>query len=118
MPPYPHTKDLLALSACVPRDPIPLPAQLQRVQTPLRAARWSAMLENHPDKCFAQYLLEGIEKEFRIGFDYTQHSMTPCRNNMLSTLDHPQVVTDYLEQELAEGRITELTDMSESWGFK
>ena len=69
------------------------------------------MLENHPDKRFAQYVLEGIQKGFRIGFDYAQHSVTPCRNNMLSTLDHPQVVTDYLEQELGEGRITELTDM-------
>ena len=76
------------------------------------------MLENHSDKCFAQYLLEGIEKGFRIGFNYTQHSMTPCRNNMLSTLDHPQVVTDYLEQELAEGRITELTDMSGVMGLQ
>ena len=58
------------------------------------------MLKDHPEKRFAQYLLEGIEKGFCIGFDYAQHSVTPCRNNMLSTLDHPQVVTDYLKQEL------------------
>lgn len=30
---------------------------------------------------------------------------------MLSTLDHPQVVTDYLKQELEKGMVTELTDM-------
>ena len=52
------------------------------------------MLKDHPDKRFAQYLLEGIEKVFCIGFDYAQHSVTPCRNKMLSTLDHPQVVID------------------------
>ena len=31
---------------------------------------------------------------------------------MLSTLAHPQVVVEYLEHELAEARITEITDMS------
>ena len=30
---------------------------------------------------------------------------------MLSTLDHPQLVTDYLKQELEKGMVTELTDM-------
>ena len=64
------------------------------------------MLESHPDRRFAQYLLEGIENGFKIGFDYAQHSVTPCRNNMLSTLDHPQVVTDYLEHELEEGSLS------------
>ena len=118
MPPYRYTEDLLALSACVPRDPTSLPPQLQGVQTPLRAAQWRAMLENHPDRRFAQYLLEGIENGFKIGFDYAQHSVTPCRNNMLSTLDHPQVVTDYLELELEEGRITELKDMTGVMGLQ
>ena len=70
------------------------------------------MLANHPDRQFAQYLLDGIEKGFRVGFDYSQHSYTPCRSNMLSTLAHPQVVAEYLEHELAEARITEITDMS------
>ena len=59
----------------------------------------------------AQYLLDGREKGFRIGLDYSQHSYTPCRGNILSTLAHPQVVEDYLEHELEEGRITEITDI-------
>ena len=49
---------------------------------------------------------KGIEKGFRIGFDYDQHFMIPCRNNMLSIQDHLQVVTDYLQQELQEGSLS------------
>ena len=112
MSPYPYTEDLLALSACVSNNSAPLPPNLQQVQTPLRVVQWCTVLASHPDQRFARYILDGIEKGFRIGFDSLQHSYTPCKGNMLSILAHPQVVQDYLEHELEEGRITEITDVS------
>ena len=91
---------------------------LQHIKTPLRPDQWQLVLASHPDRHFVNYLLEGIKAGFRIGFDYATHSCVPARGNMLSTLDHPEVVSEYLEKELKEGRITEITDLSGIMGIQ
>ena len=61
-------------------------------------------LAAHPNALFVEYVLSGIRDGFRVGFDYT----TPLRSahqNMLSAVNHPTVVTDYVEGERAKGRI-------------
>ena len=35
--------------------------------TPLRLQEWQQALQQHPDKCFANYILGGISKGFHIG---------------------------------------------------
>ena len=58
----------------------------------------------HPDKDFVCFLLRGFQEGFRIGF----HRPAPLQSasrNMLSALQHPEVVREYLEKECSMNRM-------------
>ena len=81
---YEYTSDLLALEQKGTAEG--KPAGLTRVQsrsiaTPLVVAEWEAALTTHPDQVYVQYL------------------------NMQSARDHPEVVSQYLAEEVAAGRV-------------
>ena len=65
-------------------------------------------MQEHPDKKFAGYTLRGIGNGFRIGFDPGQYVLKDRPSNMLSVEEHPEIVTEYLREELALGRLVEL----------
>ena len=56
-------------------------------------------LANHPDLAFASYVVKGIKQGFRVGY-YRSNPLGSCTSNMVSALQHPDVVSDYLEQDL------------------
>ena len=62
-------------------------------------------LQGHPDQVAAQHVLKGLKEGFRIGFQYATNSWRPASSNMLSADTHPQVVSDYLQEEVEAGRI-------------
>ena len=59
---------------------------------------------NHPDRDFAGYVLQGIERGFRVGFNYSTRLQATARN-MQSARLHTRVIGDYLAAELAGGRM-------------
>ena len=61
----------------------------------LNIAAWARELENHPDKEFAQYLLQGISQGFRIGFNYPKECQS-AKSNMKSATENPLVIDEYL----------------------
>ena len=65
---------------------------------------WATALSRHSDRAFARYICTGLKFGFRIGFSggTLLHSAT---ENMHSTREHPSVVSDYLQKELALGRM-------------
>jgi len=77
------------------------------------------MLRDYPDQQAAQVIIHGISEGFCIGFDYTNHTLQSCDRNMVSARQHPEVVSDYLSQELELGRISKLSsqDLVESLGI-
>ena len=55
------------------------------------------MLRQHPDREFAQIIVDGISQGFRIGFDRRfSRSLRSCSRNMGSAYVHPEVVSSYL----------------------
>ena len=69
---YPYTDQLLALEACRPTVPRPMPILETHITSPLLVDNWRQALRalrNHPDRCFVQYLLEDLAQGFRIGFN-------------------------------------------------
>ena len=52
-------------------------------------------------RLFAEYVVQGIQNGFRIGFDYRSARMKKVSSNMRSALEHPEVVQDYLAKECA-----------------
>ena len=89
-----------------PREaPFFLPC-LGSVSSPLRDClpAWRENLRDHPDPRFVSYLLCGIQHGFRVGFDYSRPLLSAQRH-MLSADLHPGVVDQYVDGEVAKGRI-------------
>ena len=101
---YRYRLDLLALANCKQQHPPSLPPFLTSITTPLNIAAWAQELENHPDKGFAQYLLQGISQGFRIGFNYPRECQS-AKSNMKSAKENPLVIDEYLVKECSLGRI-------------
>ena len=54
-----------------------------------------------------EYLLRGIKDKFRIGFRAAALAaqLKSRKANMLSVMDHPQVVTGYIKEEVQANRM-------------
>ena len=89
-----------------------IPEAAREVRSPLRCKIhiWRETLQKHPDPELAEYVLEGIEKGFRIGFNHwsycTCHLLQAAGRNMPSAGKHADVIGDYLQEETTMGRIT------------
>ena len=66
--------------------------------------RWAALLDTHPDKDFVTYILQGISKGFRIGYNYNRTTKR-ATSNLLSASQNPEVVTRYIQEEVALDRL-------------
>ena len=98
-------EDLLALEACISPQTQVHPA-LQEITTPLHWEVWDHRLASHPDQRFRRYIVEGIKRGFRIGFDYSQRRpLKSAKRNISSVHYYPEVIADYLAVECANGRI-------------
>ena len=74
------------------------------VHSPLVPAAWALALGDHPDRAFVRYLLRGMTEGFRIGFRHDAPLRSAPRN-MMSALQHPEVVQAYLANECALSRM-------------
>ena len=82
-----------------------LPANLDEIVCPLNKHRWEQELKSHPDQEFAEYRVAGISYGFRVGFNRSASRLRDSTNNVLSAMEHPHVVDEYLAQELALKRM-------------
>jgi len=93
---YRYTRDLARLDSRRPSPPPQLPQWLTKVVTPLIVSEWRRQLQQHPDTRYKDYILEGIQQGFRIGFRYRNHTCQAAGKNMRSALDNAGVVDQYL----------------------
>ena len=99
---YPYIQHLVELEQRVGATLVP--RWLQGVATPLFWTAWNLELRNHPDPIFKNYILNGIWKGFRIGFN-RRTECSPATLNMRSALGNAAVVQEYLHKEVSLGRI-------------
>ena len=83
---------------------------MEQVTTPLHLSTWEELLQGHPDKALAGYILRGIRDGFRIGFDPSRCALKSRPGNMPSADEHPEIVSEHLEGELQHGRLAELDE--------
>ena len=98
---YPYTTHLKELDR---RRPGKL-EWLKSKSSPLVVEEWERQLKYHPDGEYKEYLLTGLRRGFRIGFDYGSHRCRSAKTNMKSALQNPAVVDRYLATEVGLGRI-------------
>ena len=97
--PYPYTPQLLKLeghSSCSER--------LEEVQGFLPIQKWHPFLASIPDQQMAGFLERGIRYGFIIGFN-RDRPLKPASSNMLSVKERPEIVTRYIAEEVAAGRL-------------
>lgn len=99
---YIYMNHLLAFDTCRPLRDVSGLIISSRIHSPLSASVWAHELSAHPDKAYVEYILQGISKGFRIGFDRRQ-SIHSVSSNL--HLDNPEVVTEYLHREVSLNRM-------------
>ena len=104
-----YTPQLLALDRLRPCHRVLLPDNLQQITTLLRLETWKEELVHHLDRQLAGYILHGIQNGFQVGFNYQQQTLVAKDTNMLSSMQGPQVVEEYLREEVFCKRIVKLT---------
>ena len=66
---------------------------------------WRHFLAAHPDQEMIQFFLQGLATGFKVGFAYHHASLKPAKKNLRSAMEHPDVVQEYLENEIREKRV-------------
>ena len=79
---YPFRQQLMALDRKHSSVPRPLPKMICQINTPGKLEVWQKELEDHPDKAFSHYILQGLEQGFRVGFDYTSNLLRSKRKGV------------------------------------
>lgn len=105
---YPYMAQLKALDACHPLKCTPVCTELKRIVSPLQVEVWEQELSNHPDQQFAAYIIAGIRYGFRIGYNRLSGKLRDGAKNMISALEHPEVVDEYLDKELSLNRMSKV----------
>ena len=107
---YQYTQDLLCLDSKLASSSPDLPLQCTVIVTPFLSANWEAALQSHPDKLFANYIINGIREGFRIGYDHSVAHHRSAKCNMQSALSNPGPVDKYIQQEVLAGRVVQLPE--------
>ena len=102
---YEYVGSLQHLDGCRPRTSVDLPQSCREIVTPLKWKQWSQLLAGHPDQQFVQYVVQGIQQGFRVGFNYDQAKCQSASRNMPSTDSHAHIVANYLDQEVKAHRV-------------
>ena len=71
----------------------------QDIYTPLNKKNWALDLSVHPDKAFANYILDGITNGFHIGFDRS-FPLQSTPSNLPMASSKPEVISEYLLREV------------------
>lgn len=82
----------------------PLPRWAQ-CSTPIRVPALASLLSSHPDLDFVTYVLRGLSDGFHVGFDERMVRLRPSRRNHPSSLANRTVISSYIQEEVAAGRM-------------
>ena len=101
---YVYLEDLLQMERYT--VPLRVPAHIRDIVSPLtaRLQMWVALLDNHPDQRLKKFILKGLEEGFHIGYDW-EHRRKAATHNLLSCIEHPDVVQEYIQKECSLGRV-------------
>lgn len=102
---YIYTADLMRLESRKHAATGPPDHRIAEVRTPLKLKAWKEKLKHHPDKDYVRYILRGIEQGFCIGVEDQRPSFRPASQNMLSAKQHPSVIEEYIQKEVANGNM-------------
>ena len=103
---YRYTSQLLSLGA-FPPDAMEQKGhgQLKQPRQHNHLREWAVVMKSHPDKRFANFIIEGLNSGFRIGFNHARTRLRSAKRNLPSASDHAELISAYLALERKEGRL-------------
>ena len=84
---------------------IKVPPQATLISTPLIPLTWRVLLTDHPNRQLVQFFVSGISQGFHIGFKQPIKTLKSVKRNLSCALDHPDTVTQYLADKIAQHRV-------------
>ena len=102
---YLYVKDLFDMESC--SSQWEAPPFVKKITSPLteKLHDWATLTHRyHPDKELTAFLLNGLEKGFRIGYASDSKGVS-VSHNLLSCLEHPVEVQSYIDKECMLGRV-------------
>ena len=100
---YYYTDHLISLNSISSGSSYHLVSYLSlTAHSPLILMQWQQDLRYHPDRRYAEFILQGIQEGFRVGFDNSQ-PLQPASSN-LPTADS-SIITNYLSNEVRLNRM-------------
>ena len=82
-----------------------IPSSAKRINTPLVQDSWRHCLQEHPNQQLTQFFLKGISEGFRVGYGIQATSPKSSKRNLQSALLHPEVIDNYIQNELSAHRM-------------
>ena len=76
------------------------------ISIPLRVDNWKRMLTDHPNRPLVEFFINGLTEGFRIGFREQSTPLKSAKWNLYCALQHPDIVQNYLTEEIALGRVS------------
>ena len=77
-----------------------LPVKAMGILTPLVPSSWRAALNGYLHQPIVDFVMFGISHGFQVGFDYRQDGLKSAYKNLSCTMEHKEVVDEYLTNEL------------------
>ena len=99
-------EQLTGLGACHPLPAEATPAVLSHIEMPVNLCRWRAGLVELRDQEFAQFILQGLQQGFRIGFQRGSPLMQAGHN---MPCPDARVVEEYLRREINLNQLVKLS---------
>lgn len=78
---------------------------MSETASPLILATWERELKTHPDRAFAEFILRGIKEGFRVGYESGKAELKQRVGNMISASEKPEVISEYLQNEMEMKRV-------------
>ena len=91
------TAHLLMISRCHNRPP--------SFSYTLIPETWRMLLAGHPNRQLVDFFISGISQGFCIGFKHLEKPFKSVRRNLSCALDHPETVTQFLADKIAQHRV-------------
>ena len=88
---YRYTEDLLALKAAAHYE-VSLPSNCCHITSPLKARVWERLLATHPDRQYANFIVNGIQRGFCIGCSANRPDLRSATRNMLAAYNNSSVI--------------------------
>jgi len=74
------------------KEDIRVPYKTTKITSPLVPEQWHRYLDDYPDKTLKDFFISGIISGFRLGCTASSSTLKSSHKNLMSTLEHPEVV--------------------------